>query len=134
MKPTGHSVRNNGSEALEYVYVVAQPPAKPRVLQVHEGGPGWEAQGQVDIPEATMEDKRIITCLQCSLEQFVAGRRCRRCKKFLCIADKPIQIAATPTEYVSTLPWPETLPTVAEAEADLLQEALRRSAGNFVID
>ena len=92
-----------------------------------------KAQGQVDIPEATMEDKRIITCLQCSLVQFVAGKRCRRCKKFLCIADKPIQIAATPTEYVSTLPWPETLPTVAEAEADLLQEALRRSAGNFVI-
>ena len=39
---TGHSVRNNGTEALEYVYVVAALPAAPRVLQVHEGGPGWE--------------------------------------------------------------------------------------------
>ena len=82
--------------------------------------------------------KKVITCLHCSLVQFVAGARCRRCKKVLCLmsgSKKPMQLclALTPSVAgVSVLPWPERLPTLAEAEADLLQEAIRRSAGNLL--
>jgi uncharacterized RmlC-like cupin family protein len=41
-RDTGHEVLNKSTEAVEYVYLTAEPPAPARVLRVNEGGPGWE--------------------------------------------------------------------------------------------
>lgn len=82
------------------------------------------------------EDARpTVRCRHCSLNQW-AQAVCRRCGKptgwteLVAVVEVPPEPEAS--IYAAILAWPEKLPTWAEVEASLLQEAVRRCGGRLI--